>query len=107
MHHPRSTFFTALYCCTSVQRLCWSVSGFLSCPSVALDALASRRGGGGADGGGRGLESQAGGLWPGSHLISARPPRLVRDDHNWTRNHDVGLALAGVGGGGGSGWRAD
>lgn len=76
------------------------MSGFLSCPSVALDALASRRGA--ADGGGRGLESQAGGHWLGSHLISARPPRLVRDDHNWTRNHDVGLALAG-----GSGWGPD
>lgn len=50
--------------------------------------------GGGPTGVG-GLIEQAGGHWLGSHLISARPPRLVRDDHNWTCNHDVGLALAG------------
>lgn len=44
VHHPRSTFFRPFNCRTSVQRLYWSMSGFLSCPSVALDALASRRG---------------------------------------------------------------
>lgn len=71
VHHQRSTFFRPLYCRTGVQRLYWSVSGFLSCPSVALGALASRRGRW-MGGGGRGLESRAGGRWLGSPLACER-----------------------------------
>lgn len=82
--------FQAPFAVAPVFKGCtWSVAGFLSCPSVALDALTSRRG--------RLTGVGAGGHWLGSHLISVRPPRLVRDDHNWSHSHDVGLALAGVG----------
>ena len=65
----RAQIFRPLYCHPCVQRRHMSVSGFLSCLSAALVALAGHRG---WRLWGRWCKGQAAGHWLGSHLISAR-----------------------------------